>query len=823
MKKSNHISFAIILFLALTVLMSSLTGCRTDTGASTPDTQTAKPDNPDTTDITSDVTTDVTADTAADRTTYTIIIANGIEHGTVTADMTADIAPDTTIILTVRPDKGYKTKSIAITDSDGAMIRLTDDYCFTMPHADMTVTANFEAMSYTVTFISSGGTAVEQQTVKSGETAQVPTEPEKWPYLFTGWYTSNDNGQTLSDTPFDFATPITGNTVLYAKWSPVYIVLHLRQNADNDDYTVVYTDIEWFPCKAGEQTKAKAKSYEGFEVQPFEQQTIAADDLTDDITIVQIKYNRKTVTLTFSSNGEEWSDGTTADKIISGRYGARVESAPAIPIKNGYGSRWDKDIQGMFTSDETYTAQYISGMVNYTVKHSLEFADGAEYYSIEDVYCGKAGNKTSAEPKDYEYCIIQPFKQQTIKGDGSTVVEIFYKREIVTLNFDTDGGSRVKPISGRYLDEYTTPDDPTKPGYTFAGWDPALPVYEYDDESGDHHSMNVLIRMTAKALWTPNTDTKFTVRHLQQPASLSEDLSDYTPVAADTENMTGTTGETTAVSAKDYPGFTALPITQQTIAGNGSTVVNVYYNRKSYTATFNANGGDGSMEVQTFYYGVSQKLPPSRFTKFESFFSGWALTSEGSKACDNESSYKIGAADVTLYAVWTPMFRANRRDSAIGDIVVTNDNETTLRYVPSGLWKPSAYTGYTAIGVCASADKDCMIKTLGEMLSWNEANEKYGTAYNTSTWSIPTYEFLESLKSSLGTLKKGLTTAGFPTIYDGYKDYYLSKTRNWLASLEYQLNPKNKYRTNWLVYNNGFGNIAEDVKTHIILVRALPD
>ena len=35
---------------------------------------------------------------------------------------------------------------------------------------------------------------------------------------FAGWYISEDDGQTLSDTVFDFGTPITGDIMLYAKW-----------------------------------------------------------------------------------------------------------------------------------------------------------------------------------------------------------------------------------------------------------------------------------------------------------------------------------------------------------------------------------------------------------------------------------------------------------------------------------------------------------------------------------------------------------------------------------------------------------------------------
>ena len=50
----------------------------------------------------------------------------------------------------------------------------------------------------------------------------------------------------------------------------------------------------------------------------------------------------------------------------------------------------------------------------------------------------------------------------------------------------------------------------------------------------------------------------------------------------DIEKKTGATNSTTNAKAKSYSGFTAQAITQKTIAGDGSTIVNVYYKRFQY-------------------------------------------------------------------------------------------------------------------------------------------------------------------------------------------------------------------------------------------------
>ncbi|WP_189013619.1 S-layer homology domain-containing protein [Paenibacillus marchantiophytorum] len=65
-----------------------------------------------------------------------------------------------------------------------------------------------------VSFDSNGGSAVTSQTLSSNSTATKPTDPTRSGYTFSGWY--RNIGLTNA---FDFSTPITLNTALYAKWT----------------------------------------------------------------------------------------------------------------------------------------------------------------------------------------------------------------------------------------------------------------------------------------------------------------------------------------------------------------------------------------------------------------------------------------------------------------------------------------------------------------------------------------------------------------------------------------------------------------------------
>lgn len=73
-----------------------------------------------------------------------------------------------------------------------------------------------DAMQYTVTFETNGGSTIQPVTVGGGTAVAKPADPTKPYFAFAGWYT--DSNLTKS---FDFEnTPITGDITLYAKWTP---------------------------------------------------------------------------------------------------------------------------------------------------------------------------------------------------------------------------------------------------------------------------------------------------------------------------------------------------------------------------------------------------------------------------------------------------------------------------------------------------------------------------------------------------------------------------------------------------------------------------
>ena len=104
-----------------------------------------------------------------------------------------------------------------------------DNYCDSKKPS--VLTNEFTTLDvYTVTFISNGGTAVEPQTVDHGGKATKPANPTKKGYTFAGWYTE-------ADTEFNFNTPITSATKLYAKWTEWSYTITYAKGSPADEIT----------------------------------------------------------------------------------------------------------------------------------------------------------------------------------------------------------------------------------------------------------------------------------------------------------------------------------------------------------------------------------------------------------------------------------------------------------------------------------------------------------------------------------------------------------------------------------------------------------
>ena len=200
--------------------------------------------------------------------------------------------------------------------------------------------------------------------------------------------------------------------------------------------------------------------------------------------------------------------------------------------------------------------------------------------------------------------------------EGSTFVNVYaIIKEGYWVTFDSDGGSAIDSqfvFDKISLNDQTTP---TKPGYTFVGW--------YDGESKVENGKEITKPMTLKAHWKAK-EVSYTVIHWWENA----DDDGYS--FHESQELQGLTGETTAAVAKSYTTkgknihgesvtdkvFTASTISQKTIKGDGSTIVNVYYKRKTYTMHFKKEK-DSSTDLSTITKKWGQSISKDEWPTYK--------------------------------------------------------------------------------------------------------------------------------------------------------------------------------------------------------------
>lgn len=497
----------------------------------------------------------------------------------------------------------------------------------------------------TITFESNGGSAVPMLRLLAGTVIsnRMPTPPARLGYTFAGWYTD-----LALTNAFKATTMPAGNTTLYAKWTPnnvAYTVEHYQKALDGQ-YELKETD-KALMGKVGDLTAAVARSYAGFTAQPVSQQTITADGSTP----VLIYYDRNAYDLEFV-----YGNGSN-DVTLKVPYGSAIVK-PSNPIREGYiFAGWNTAIPDTMPANAlNFTALWTERTdTPYIVKHYKQNLNGTYQLEQTEGKTGTTGRSTEAAARTYTGFTVQGFTQKAILPDGNTIVEIYYNRNIHTLSWNVNGGIG---LTGNYTTGnvmYGTPivkpDTPTRTGYTFAGWykDAALTKALED---------NVNMPDTALTLYAGwiEADADYTVKHIRQALDRSYPTSG---TLVETEVKSGITGQNTDAQARTCEGFTAQEFTQQTIAADGTTVVEIRYTRNSYTVTFNGNGSDGgAMTDQVFLHEETGNLTTNTFTRTGFTFTGWNTAADGngtpySDGASVQNLTSIAGRTVTLYAQWT--------------------------------------------------------------------------------------------------------------------------------------------------------------------------
>ena len=322
--------------------------------------------------------------------------------------------------------------------------------------ADVTeLTVQWTAPTYTVTLHTNGGTInsgnVTEYTYGVGAT--LPTDVTRTGYTFKGWY---DNENLTGSPVTAIGGAETGNKEYWAKWEINQYTITFDTNGGSEIAPI--TQDYGTEITAPDNPTRKGYTFKGWDKEIPE--TMPAENMT-----VKAQWEINQYTITFDTNGGSEIAPITQD------YGTEI-TAPADPTRKGYTFKgWDKEIpETMPAENMTVKAQW--EINQYTI--TFDTNGGSEIAPITQDYGTEITAPDNPTRKGYTFKGWDKEIPETMPAENITV-KAQWEINQYTITFDTNGGSEIAPITQDYGTEITAPDNPTRKGYTFKGWDKEIP------------------------------------------------------------------------------------------------------------------------------------------------------------------------------------------------------------------------------------------------------------------------------------------------------------------------------------------------------------
>ena len=560
----------------------------------------------------------------------------------------------------------------------------------TMPTSDVTVNGTFAINKYTFTFDTDGGSEVAGITQDYNSAITAPTAPTKTGYTFAGWvpaipetvpaenmsfkaqWTINqytltfdaDNGTEATVITQDFGTKFdspaaptkTGYT--FAGWdSEVPETIP----AENKSFKALWTINQYtftFDADGGSDVAAITQNY-GTKIDsptaptktgytfagwvPAIPETVPAENMS-----FKAQWTINQYTLTFDA------DNGTEATVITQDFGTKFDS-PAAPTKTGYTfAGWDSEVP------ETIPAENKSFKALWTINQytfTFDADGGSDVAAITQNYGTKIDSPTAPTKTGYTFAGWVPAIPETVPAENMSFKAQWTINQY-TLTFDADNGTEATVITQDFGTKFDSPAAPTKTGYTFAGWDSEVP----ETIPAENKSF--------KALWTINQYT-FTF-----------DADGGSDVAAITQNYGTKIDSPTAPTKTGYTFAGWVPAIPETVPAENMSF-KAQWTINQYTLTFNADNGTEATVI-TQDYGTKFDTPADP-TREGYTFAGW----------DMDIPETIPAENMSFTAKWIANQYTLTFDSDGGSDVaaITQDYGTKIE-TPAAPTK----TGYTFAG-----------------------------------------------------------------------------------------------------------------------------
>jgi uncharacterized repeat protein (TIGR02543 family) len=497
-----------------------------------------------------------------------------------------------------------------------------------------TLYAKWQINSYPVTFNSNGGTTVPNQSIVYNQKATTPTAPTRVGHTFEGWY--SDSGL---QNAFDFNTPITGATTLYASWSINSYPVSFESNGGTNvtTQTINYNQKATKPAdpiKAGHTFVGWYSDAELLNVFDFNTSITEAKTL-------YAKWQINSFPVTFNSNG-----GTTVpNQSIVYNQKARTPTAPTRVGHTFEGWYSDSGLQNAFDFNTLITGAttlYASWSIN---SYPVSFeSNGGTTVAMQTINFNQKATKP-ADPTRFGYTFVGWYSDAALQNayDFNTLiteVKTLYASWSINsypVTFNSNGGTPVADQSIVYNQKATSPTAPTRVGHTFVGW--------YSDAGFQNtFDFNTLITgaTTLYASWSINSyPVSFESNGGTTVAMQTINFNQKATKPADPTRFGYTfVGWYSDAALQNAYDFNTLITEVKTLYASWSI--------NSYPVTFNSNGGTPVADQSIVY---NQKATsPTAPTRVGHTFEGWYSDSGLQNAFDFNP---LITGATTLYASWS--------------------------------------------------------------------------------------------------------------------------------------------------------------------------
>lgn len=490
---------------------------------------------------------------------------------------------------------------------------------------------------------------VARQIVKNGDTLLQPAAPAKEGYRFDGWYAGESRF-----TGFGVVTGITATetVTLTAAFTDVFYVFFKNTNG-----AVVAT-------RSGRNGETISTSGVSFPVAGDEAITgwllngTPVDSVTlDGADVTLTAQVSKGFWITFDSKGGSY----VAPAFYAQGQTAAAPAAPACPgyVFNGWFT--EAGVAADFaaiTENTTLVAGWKAGNASYTVIHFLENADDNGYSSKDiETRTGATGSQTAAAAKSYTGFTAQTITQATIAGDGSTIVKVYYTRNVYEVKFYNRQSNRwVENTSLRITAKHGANISDKWPTYNGSSTWSTTGSYDYWNGLSGPYQVNIqTMPLGGASFYGPKTGSGSETAYYYVEVLPGESGGQtYNGVSYKLHHKDTSPGTGYTVTKEDKYPITGFTYKEGTRNGSDYDNARFYYTRNSYQIKFINGGSVDKTESRKFQQSIAdaEYTPTAPAGKEGYIFAGWYDNEQGEGEQFAFAGKTMPAQNITLYAKW---------------------------------------------------------------------------------------------------------------------------------------------------------------------------